>query len=124
MITNLKDKDVKVSVKSWFGSDLNLIKEHTQLIQEEIESAEEDDEDDEMVGATEHSDGEVDPIGATEHADVEDQEEGGDATPMMDATDADRDKQTPDADAEMTGATEDSHPEQSADNPDAKAEAQ
>ena len=29
LIANLEGKDVKVSVKSWFGSDLELIKEHT-----------------------------------------------------------------------------------------------
>jgi hypothetical protein len=43
LIANLKDKDVKVAVKSWFGSDLDLIKDHTLLVFDDVDSADEDD---------------------------------------------------------------------------------
>jgi enolase len=46
LLSNLTDKDVKVSVKSWFGSDLELIKEHTQLVQADSD-VEEDEEEEE-----------------------------------------------------------------------------
>jgi enolase len=39
-----KAPHVKIAVKAWFGSDLDLIKEHTALIQEASDDEEEEDE--------------------------------------------------------------------------------
>jgi hypothetical protein len=39
-----KHPSVKVSIKGWFGSDLDLIKEHTALVQAESDDEEEEEE--------------------------------------------------------------------------------
>jgi hypothetical protein len=46
LIANMQDKDVKVSVKSWFGSDLELLKECTQFQHENSDNDEDEVEED------------------------------------------------------------------------------